>query len=93
MGNTLRYFLNKTPGVEFVGYSVPHPAEPKMNLRLQTVGPPATDVLLNTLETVHSVGGHVLTTFEAAIADFKKKQAEEKAAKEAAAGGGSMDVS
>ncbi len=98
MGNTLRYFLNKTPGVEFAGYSVPHPAEPKMNLRLQTVGPPATDTLLQTLETVHSVGEHVLNTFEAAIEDFKKKQAEEKAAaaeKAAAskAGASSMDIS
>ena len=35
MGNTLRYMLNKTPSVSFVGYSVPHPAEAKMNLRLQ----------------------------------------------------------
>ena len=41
MGNTLRYVLNKNPAVSFVGYSVPHPAEPKLQLRLQTVGPPA----------------------------------------------------
>eukprot|EP00965_Chrysotila_dentata_P210177 6185749-Pleurochrysis_carterae.AAC.5 len=42
IGNTLRYILNKSPEVSFVGYSVPHPSEPKMNLRVQTVGPPAT---------------------------------------------------
>ena len=40
----------------------------------------AAKALLQTLETVHSVGEHVLNTFEAAIEDFKKKQAEEKAA-------------
>ena len=45
IGNTVRYMLNKMPETSFVGYSVPHPAEPKMNLRLQTVGPPATQVL------------------------------------------------
>ena len=72
IGNTLRYMLNKNPDVSFVGYSVPHPAEPKMNLRLQTVGPPATDTLLDTLNTVHKVGEHVLATFDAAVADFRK---------------------
>ena len=27
-----------SPDVEFCGYSIPHPAEPKMNLRIQTYG-------------------------------------------------------
>ena len=67
IGNTLRYMLNKNPEVSFVGYSVPHPAEAKMNLRLQTVGPPATEVLLDALSTVHQVGEHVLSTFDGAI--------------------------
>ena len=75
IGNTLRYMLNKKPEVTFVGYSVPHPAEPKMNLRLQTSGAPATDVLLDALSTVHEVGDHVLSTFDAAVADFRRRQA------------------
>ena len=74
VGNTLRYFLNKKAEVSFVGYSVPHPAEPKMNLRLQTSGPPATDVLLDALSTVHSVGEHVLTTFDAALEEYRRQQ-------------------
>lgn len=75
IGNTLRYVLNKKPEVSFVGYSVPHPAEAKMNLRLQTVGPPATDVLVDALSTVHKVGEHVLSTFDAAIAKHKERSA------------------
>ena len=75
LGNTMRYVLNKKPEVTFVGYSVPHPAEPKMNLRLQTTGPPATDVLLDTLSTVHQVGEHVLATFDTAVEDFRRRQA------------------
>lgn len=78
IGNTLRYMLNKTPEVSFVGYSVPHPAEPKMNLRLQTTGPPATEVLLGSLATIHQVGQHVLSTFETAVADFKTQQQQPK---------------
>lgn len=74
IGNTLRYILNKTPEVAFVGYSVPHPSEPKMNLRLQTVGPSATTVLHEALGNVYEVGAHVLTTFDAAIDDFRQKE-------------------
>ena len=73
IGNTLRYILNKTPEVAFVGYSVPHPSEPKMNLRLQTVGPPATTVLHNALGTVYEIGGHVLSTFDEAVAAHKQQ--------------------
>ena len=74
IGNTMRYMLNKNAAVTFVGYSVPHPAEPKMNLRLQTSGAPATEVLLEALETVHQVGDHVLKTFDAALADFRQRE-------------------
>ena len=74
IGNVLRYMLNKSPEVEFVGYSVPHPSEPKMNLRLQTVGPPATAVLERSLGTVFEVGEHVLETFDAAVAKHKSKR-------------------
>ena len=75
IGNTLRYMLNKTPEVSFCGYSVPHPAEPIMNLRVQTTGPPATEVLLKSLSTIHETCEHVLTTFDAAVEKYKKKKA------------------
>lgn len=31
-------FVVASPQVEFCGYSIPHPAEKKMNLRIQTYG-------------------------------------------------------
>ncbi|KAH7378414.1 DNA-directed RNA polymerase [Phaeosphaeria sp. MPI-PUGE-AT-0046c] len=36
LGNALRYVIHKNPDVEFCGYSIPHPSEAKMNLRIQT---------------------------------------------------------
>ncbi|KAF1957620.1 RBP11-like subunits of RNA polymerase [Byssothecium circinans] len=36
LGNALRYVIMKNPDVEFCGYSIPHPSENKMNLRIQT---------------------------------------------------------
>ena len=76
IGNTLRYMLNKTPCVSFCGYSVPHPSEPKMNIRLQTTGPPATTVLHGALGNVYDVGSHVLDTFNAAVQEFRDKEAK-----------------
>ncbi|TIC12896.1 hypothetical protein E3Q01_01333, partial [Wallemia mellicola] len=35
IGNTLRYILMKNGNVEFCGYSIPHPSEPKVHLRIQ----------------------------------------------------------
>ncbi|ORX51969.1 RBP11-like subunits of RNA polymerase [Hesseltinella vesiculosa] len=35
-GNSLRYMVNKNPQVDFCGYSIPHPSESKMNIRIQT---------------------------------------------------------
>jgi DNA-directed RNA polymerase I and III subunit RPAC2 len=37
--------LAQNKNTDFAGYSVPHPYEPKMNLRLQTIGEPAKSVL------------------------------------------------
>ncbi|EEQ32617.1 RNA polymerase subunit AC19 [Microsporum canis] len=36
LGNALRYVIMKNPDVEFCGYTMPHPSEAKMNLRIQT---------------------------------------------------------
>ncbi|RJE18894.1 hypothetical protein PHISCL_08776 [Aspergillus sclerotialis] len=35
-GNALRFAIMKNPDVEFCGYTIPHPSENKMNLRIQT---------------------------------------------------------
>ncbi|KAI0075509.1 RBP11-like subunits of RNA polymerase [Panus rudis PR-1116 ss-1] len=35
IGNALRWMLMKNPKVEFCGYSVPHPSEPHINVRIQ----------------------------------------------------------
>lgn len=38
LGNALRYMIMKNPDVEFCGYSIPHPSENKLNIRIQTYG-------------------------------------------------------
>ena len=48
-----------SPDVSFVGYTIPHPSEPKMNLRLQTRGTPAVDVLRWGLKTLMEMCDHI----------------------------------
>ena len=50
LGNCLRHVLMQRPETEFCGYSVPHPYEPKMNVRLQTKSKAALEVLKDGLK-------------------------------------------
>ncbi|KAH6715330.1 DNA-directed RNA polymerase [Leptodontidium sp. MPI-SDFR-AT-0119] len=45
LGNSLRYIIMKNPDVEFCGYSIPHPSEALMNIRIQTYGTTAVEAL------------------------------------------------
>ncbi|KAF4585693.1 DNA-directed RNA polymerase I and III 14 KDA polypeptide [Ophiocordyceps camponoti-floridani] len=45
LGNALRYIIMKNPNVEFCAYAIPHPSEPKMNIRIQTTEGTAVDAL------------------------------------------------
>ncbi|CAN0044827.1 unnamed protein product [Ascophyllum nodosum] len=55
LGNALRHVLMQNRDVDFCGYSVPHPSEPKMNMRLQTTGRPALEVLKEGLRDLRSL--------------------------------------
>ncbi len=37
LGNALRYAIVKNPDVEFCGYSIPHPSDDIVNIRVQTL--------------------------------------------------------
>jgi len=72
LGNSLRYIIMKNPDVEFCGYSVPHPSENKINLRIQTNGAPAVDVLRRGLSELTALCEHMLATFETAVEEHKQ---------------------
>ena len=74
LGNSLRYIISKNPDVEFCGYCIPHPAENKINLRIQTKGESASNVLKKGLEDLHTVCEHMLNTFDKSINEFKNNE-------------------
>ncbi|CAL1144244.1 unnamed protein product [Cladocopium goreaui] len=71
LGNSLRYMLMKDPNVEFAGYTVPHPSEPKMNVRVQTHGTSADVAVERALKNISSVCDHVLLTYKKARDEFQ----------------------
>lgn len=74
LGNTVRYMLNKNPQVGLAGYSVPHPMETSVNVRVQTTGEiTATAAMRDALLDVISVCDHVHDTFGDAVEEFKAK--------------------
>lgn len=66
LGNALRYVLMKNPDVLFCGYSIPHPSENVMNIRVETAGKPAAELFQKALIDLKSMAHHLQTTFSSA---------------------------
>ncbi|XP_059660818.1 uncharacterized protein LOC132307153 [Cornus florida] len=75
LANSLRFALNQDPRVTFCGYSIPHPADARVNIRVQTTGDPATEVLKDSCQDLMLMCQHVRSTVDQAVADFKNAQA------------------
>ena len=68
LGNALRYVLMRNPDTEFCGYTVPHPSEEYMHLRLQTrPSIPADEVMVKGAATLKEMCMHIMKTYDAAL--------------------------
>ncbi|KAJ4366850.1 RNA polymerase subunit AC19 [Neocucurbitaria cava] len=77
LGNALRYIIMKNPDVEFCGYSIPHPSEAKMNLRIQTYdGVSVYTVLEKGLEDLMAMCDVVEEKFTVARDEFVNRMEE-----------------
>eukprot|EP01122_Echinamoeba_exundans_P000668 TRINITY_DN10590_c0_g1_i1.p2 TRINITY_DN10590_c0_g1~~TRINITY_DN10590_c0_g1_i1.p2 ORF type:complete len:119 (-),score=33.17 TRINITY_DN10590_c0_g1_i1:89-445(-) len=73
IGGPLRYMLHKNPATDFAGYTIPHPSQPKMELRIQTTRGSAAGVFQESLDRLHEVGEHILHTFIATMDEFESQ--------------------
>lgn len=65
LANSLRFFLNKNPRVNFCGYSMPHPSEELVNLRIQSVGGTTpTQALQTACHDLKEVAQHIKQKFK-----------------------------
>lgn len=69
----LRVILSGHSDVEFVGYSIPHPSESVMNLRLQTLTKDTNDVLDEGFKTLQVISNTIRDKFTEAASLSKKK--------------------
>ncbi|OGM50189.1 DNA-directed RNA polymerases I and III subunit RPAC2 [Aspergillus bombycis] len=81
LGNALRYAIMKKyvllPQVEFCGYTIPHPSETKMNLRIQTYDTTnAVEALEKGLDSLMDLCDVVTDKFTASRDAFNASQAD-----------------
>mmetsp|Transcript_28493 Transcript_28493/g.93092 ORF Transcript_28493/g.93092 Transcript_28493/m.93092 type:complete len:102 (-) Transcript_28493:77-382(-) len=63
LGNALRWMLNKNPHVALAAFSVPHPSDEVVNVRVQTTGEiSATTALRSALMDVSGLCDHLSET-------------------------------
>ncbi|CAL6106825.1 DNA-directed_RNA polymerases I and III 16 kDa polypeptide [Hexamita inflata] len=55
LGNALRYCISRHPDVQMVGYDVPHPAEEKLQIRIQTNGRDPSECLVDSAKALESI--------------------------------------
>ncbi|AFZ81424.1 RNA polymerase small subunit, putative [Theileria equi strain WA] len=67
LGNVLRTLLVERDDVVFAGYSVPHPMQPEMNIRIQTTGQPAVEVFSQSLGDLVEICDTLTDAFKKAM--------------------------
>lgn len=76
LGNALRHILIQNSKVEFAGYSVPHPSEPIVQIRVQTNEPTtAMQALQESCETLHEQCEYVLRQLESKLPEVRDDSA------------------
>ena len=73
LGNILRYTLMKDPNTLFCGYSIPHPSEDLMNVRLQTKEENTNEIMERAMDRIIEMGDILSKKFQAALDDFNSK--------------------
>jgi DNA-directed RNA polymerases I and III subunit RPAC2 len=82
LGNATRHILMQDARVSFAGYSVPHPSEPIMHIRVQTMpdsGCTAIEALKDACGTLHSQCQLVLERLEELLPEVKEDRLRSEA--------------
>lgn len=73
LGNILRYILMKDSNTLFCGYSIPHPSEDLMNIRLQTKQENTNQIMGRAMDRVNEISDILSNKFKQALSDFESK--------------------
>ena len=75
IGNATRHIMMQDARVNFAGYSVPHPSEPVVHIRVQTKadsGCTAVEALKEACQTLHSQCSEVVARLEDLLPEVKE---------------------
>ncbi|KAJ3551834.1 hypothetical protein NM688_g4480 [Phlebia brevispora] len=79
IGNSLRWMLMKNPKVEFCGYSVPHPSENHIHIRIQMYDNLSSlTALLQALDDLEALCDTVEDAYQESLAHDKYERWDEK---------------
>ena len=71
LGNMLRYMLMKDSNTLFCGYSIPHPSEDLMNIRLQTKKDNTNKLMAKAMDNILEISDILSNKFQKALNDFE----------------------
>ena len=74
LGNILRYMLMKDSNTLFCGYSIPHPSEDLMNIRLQTKEVDTSKSMGLAMDRIIEIGDILSNKFKNALNDYNSKK-------------------
>ena len=74
LGNILRYMNMKDSNTLFCGYSIPHPSEDLMNIRLQTKEENTNQIMGRAMDRVIEISNILSNKFNSALNDFDKNK-------------------
>ncbi|ESW23622.1 hypothetical protein PHAVU_004G063100 [Phaseolus vulgaris] len=74
LANSIRFTLNQDPRVTFCGYSIPHPSFSRVNIRVQTTGDSASEVLKDGCLELMLMCKHIRSSFDDALTEFKSSK-------------------
>ncbi|OMO90562.1 DNA-directed RNA polymerase, RBP11-like protein [Corchorus olitorius] len=78
LANAVRFTLNQDPRVRFCGYSIPHPSDARVNVKVQTTGDPAKEVLKDACQDLMQMCEHIRNTFDKTVGELKASEAVKK---------------
>ena len=73
LGNSLRHVIMRDASTDFCGYTVPHPSEPYLHLRVQTRKDTAERALIDGAETLKKICSTVVAQFDKEFTKAQKK--------------------
>lgn len=72
--SNVSFNLPCSPGVKICGHTVPHPAENRVHVNIQTTGENVIEVLKRGLQDLEKMCDHTLETFDKAYEKYKASQ-------------------